>query len=65
MLARTHRQVIESALIRVIEDSQSTVDQVLDATRQLTAIKRVKPIPRRKRPGQIISNSPIAILGTK
>ena len=62
---RTHRQTIDAALIRVIESPLSTVEQILDATRQLAASKRVKPKRRAKRPGQTIPAPNKDMLGSK
>ena len=48
-MPKTQTQRTEIALLRIIEDTASTIDQILEASRQLIGIKRVKAAPRSKR----------------
>ena len=48
-MPKTQTQRTEIALLRIIEDTASTIDQILEASRQLIGIKRVKAVPRSKR----------------
>ena len=51
----TFTKRLERVLIAIAENSESSIDQVLDATRQLIGIKRVKakrkPVSRSKQTG--------------
>ena len=54
---------IERVLVGIAEDKNATVQERLDATRQLVGIKRVKPKPRRVAPK--LSGTVEAALGTR
>ena len=50
-------------LIAIAEDTSATTQQRLDAVRQLSALKRVKPKPRRVT--SKLSSTVEAVLGTR
>lgn len=55
-------------LLSIMEDTKSTPKAKLDASRQLSGVKRVKPIPRASRPYQsnpFKGKESSSVLGTK
>ena len=62
---KTQTVAAQQALIRIIESELSTTEQVLEATRQLIAFKRIKPKTRTRRRMQVIDAPVLTVLGSR
>ena len=62
----TFQQRLERVLLDMAESAELTIAQRLDATRQLTALKRVRPPRARVKPKAKVEKSPSApMFGSK